>query len=270
MEKKQLLGHRQRLRDKFMQDGLEKLTDSEILELLLSFGTPRKDCKLTARAMLKKYGTLRDVFEADPKGLAEVAGAGPTNIVAIKFIHAVAGKFLEQRLLGRSYIRSSAQVMEYLRHHLENLDKEVFKVIYLDSANGVIAIENLSEGSINEAYIHPREIIERGVALKAVYLIFVHNHPAGLVTPSKNDESMTRRLVHASFLVNMKVLEHLIIGPNGSYFSFRDKGLISIYEQEIQETYKLPPRPTGGLLHEEDFYAANNNKINICNNKNTL
>lgn len=243
-------GHRGRLRDKFLNYGLEKLTEAEVLELLLSFGTPRKDCKQSARDLLDMFGTIRDVFEADPTLLAAVSGVGPANIVAIKLVHAVAGRYLERRLVGRSYLTSSAQVLEYLRHDLESLDKEVFKVIYLNNNNVIINIEDLSQGSITGAHVHPREVLERAVTLKATCLVFVHNHPSGNTRPSEDDHKLTRRLVHVAYLAEMMVLDHIIVGKQGEYFSFKDQGLILIYEQEVRETYRLNPRPSGGLLHE--------------------
>ncbi|MGL4208692.1 MAG: RadC family protein [Candidatus Adiutrix sp.] len=268
-KKKPQEGHRKRLRDKFMEHGIDKLTNAEILELLLSFGTPRKDCKLTARAMLEKFGTLRDVFEANDSLLSKIEGAGPANIVAIKFVHAVAGKFLEKRLVGRSYLSSSSHVLEYLRHSMESLEKEVFKVIYLDNNNAVICLENLSHGSIAEAHVHPREVLERAIALKSSCMVFVHNHPSGKVTPSEGDLKLTRRLVHLAYLGEMLVLDHIIIGKEGDFFSFKDNGLIILYEQEIRESYRLAPRPSGGLLHESNpviygtFLSKKNKKRTI-------
>lgn len=245
-------GHRQRLRDKFTAYGLEKMTDEEVLELLLSFGTPRKDCKQIARDMLKEFGTLRDVFEAKPELLAQIKGAGPTNIVAIKFIHAVAGKYLEKRLLGRDYLGSSRQVVEYLRHDLENRDKELFKIIHLDNSNLVLAVEDVSQGSVNEAYVDPREIIERGLTMRSSALIFVHNHPSGKLDPSFSDQKLTRHLVHATYMVKIKTIDHIIIGQGGAYFSFKDHGLIGIYEQEIGNAYQaIPSKGSSGLLHED-------------------
>lgn len=245
-------GHRQRLRNKFLDHGLEKLTDEEVLELLLSFGTPRRDCKQAARALLKKFGSIRDVFEAQTPELLEIMGVGPNNIVAIKLIHAVSGKFLEQRLTGRVYLNSSEQIIEYLRHDLESQDKEVFKVIYLDHDNVIIKIEDLSHGSLTQTYVHTRELLERAAALKSTCLVFVHNHPTGNVRPSEEDVKLTRRLVHAAFLVEMMVLDHIIIGKGGEYYSFKDEGVLKIFEQEIRHTYNMPPRPSGGLLHESN------------------
>lgn len=262
--------HRKRLREKFMEHGLEKLTEAEVLELLLSFGTPRKDCKLTARAMLARFGTIRDVFEASSEDLAAIEGAGPANIVAIKFIHAVAGRFLEKRLVGRSYFNSSSQINEYLRHEMESLEKEVFKIIYLDHNNAIINIENVSQGSITGAHVHPREVLERAINLKSSCLVFVHNHPSGNIAPSEEDQRLTRRLVHITYLSEIMVLDHVIIGKNNEYFSFRDKGLISLYEQEIKETYKLNPRPSGGLLHEANPVTYTPVRLKSRSKKGTL
>lgn len=245
-------GHRQRLRNKFLEHGLEKLTDEEIVELLLSFGTPRRDCKQSARDMLKKFGRIRDVFESSADELAEIAGVGPNNIVAIKFIHAVSGRFLEQRLTGKVYLNSSKQIIEYLRHSLENQDKEIFKVIHLDHNNAIIRIEDLSRGSISSAYVHPRELLERVIALKSSGLVFIHNHPSGNVRPSDKDVKLTRHLVHLNFMAEIKVLDHIIIGKGGEYYSFKDQGLLHIFEQEIKLTYNMQPRPSGALLNESN------------------
>lgn len=230
-------GHRQRLKDKFQSYGLDKFTDEEIIELLLTFGTPRRDCKQPARELLKTYGTIREVFEADPRDLAAIPGVGPNNIVAIKFIHAVAGKYLEKRLIDRVYLSSSKKVMEYLQHHMQSLTKEVFKIIYLDAANGVLALEDGSRGTVSSAAVYPREVIERALSLKAASLVFAHNHPSGKVQPSPDDYRLTRQLIQAAFVVQLRVVDHLIIGAGNTYYSFRDQGHLARYETEIKQFY---------------------------------
>jgi len=240
------------LRDKFLKNGLEKLTDEEVVELLLSFGTPRRDCKQAARDLMKKFGSIRGVFEASTEALSEIAGVGPNNIVAIKFIHAVSGKFLEQRLTGKVYLNSSEQVNQYLRHDLENQAKEIFKVIYLDSNNAIIKIEDLSRGSISSTHVDSRELLERAIHLKSAALVFVHNHPSGNIRPSDKDAQMTRRLVHAAFLFGIIILDHIIIGKGGEYFSFKDSKGLALFEREMRDTYSMPPRPSGTLLHDSN------------------
>lgn len=230
-------GHRKRLREKFRLHGLEKFTDEEIVELLLTFGTPRKDCKQPARELLKRFGSIQAIFQADIAELAEVKEIGQSNPVAIKFIVAVAGRYLKQDLMGREYLASSKKVFQYLRHDLENLHKEVFKVIYLDGANGVIGIEDLSQGTVGGTNVHPRELIERALANHAAGLVFAHNHPSGNIRPSPNDFRLTRQLIHAARLVEMSVIDHIIIGKGGKYFSFRDQGHLARYESEFRQFY---------------------------------
>ncbi|MBW2062196.1 MAG: DNA repair protein RadC [Deltaproteobacteria bacterium] len=236
-EKDPRLGHRQRLKDKFRQHGLEKFTDEEIIELLLTFGTPRKDCKQTARDLLKKFGSIPAIFDADLAKLTQVKNIGPNNPIAIKFIAAVAGTYLKRDLIGRDYLASSKKVFQYLQHDLENLPKEVFKVIYLDGANGVIGIEDLSQGTVGAANVHPRELIERALARNAAGLVFAHNHPSGSVRPSPNDFRLTRQLIHAARLVEISVIDHIIVGRGGKYFSFRDQGHLARYETEFKQFY---------------------------------
>lgn len=230
-------GHRQRLREKFLQHGLDKFTEEEIIELLLTFGTPRRDCKQAARSLLKEFGSIRSVFEAELSELAKVKGLGTNNPVAIKFINAVAGKYLEQRLVGREYLSSSRKVHEYLKHHMENLPKEIFKVIFLDGANSVLALEDISHGTVGRASVHPRELIERALFHQASGLVFAHNHPSGKTRPSPEDFRLTRQLVHAAQLVEMRVVEHLIVGRDSEYFSFRDQGHLTRYENEFKQFY---------------------------------
>ncbi len=232
-------GHRQRLRDKFQLHGLDKFTEAEVLELLLTFGTPRRDCKPIARALLSKFGTLREVFEAAPADLASVRGAGSMNILAIKFIQAVAGKYLEQRLKGRSYCGCAKELSAYLRHEMENLPKELFKAVYMDQASRILDIVDVAQGTISSASVYPRELVELAIKLNSCCLVLVHNHPSGNVSPSEEDQRLTRHLVHLSSLVGMKMLDHIIIGKNGTFFSFREHGLMDIYEREARAFYRL-------------------------------
>ena len=231
-------GHRERLRTKFLQHGLDKFTEEEVVELLLTFGTPRRDCKPAARALLAEFGSIRAVFEAEPSDLARLEGVGPNNIVALKFIFDVSGRYLEQSLIGRDYFSSSLRVHQYLKHHLENLDKELFKVIFLDGANGVLALENASRGTVGAAHVHPREIIERALALRSSGLVFAHNHPSGKTRPSPEDFRLTRQLVHAAHLVEMRVIDHLIVGKGGDYYSFSDQGHLERYRREFTRIYQ--------------------------------
>ncbi len=230
---RRVAGHRERLRQKFLTYGLSAFTDEEVLEMLLTFGTPRRDCKPAAREALRCLGGLAQVLEAPLEELLKIKGIGPKNALALKFIHEVARRFLAQRLKDRPYFSSSKEVYEYLAHSMIDLKKEVFKVIYLDSRNHIIAVEELFQGTVNESIVYPREVMERALKHHASALVMAHNHPSGDPTPSPADIRLTKHLLLAARLLQIRILDHLIIAKGG-YFSFADEGILSRLETEVQ------------------------------------
>jgi DNA repair protein RadC len=232
MEAKSREGHRKRLRARFNQSGLAAFLDYEIVELLLTLGTARKDCKPQAKEAIKRFKTLRGVLEAPPDELRKIKGITAHNIFVIKFMQEIARKFLKEQVLDRPYCRSSKEVFNYLYHSMRDLKKEVFKVMFLDSQNRVVEIEDLFEGTLNASAIYPREIVRGAVKHNAAALIFVHNHPAGNPQPSDNDKQITQDLVFAANIMQIRVLDHIIIGDN-RYFSFADAGLIAGYDSDF-------------------------------------
>ena len=225
-------GHRKRLRERFNQSGLGAFLDYEIVELLLTLGTARKDCKRQAKEAIKRFKSLRGVLEAPPEELQKIKGITAHNVFVIKFMQEIAREFLKEQVLEKPYCRSSREVFDYLYHSMRDLKKEVFKVMFLDSQNRVVEIEDLFEGTLNASAIYPREIIQSAVKHNAVALIFVHNHPAGNPQPSDNDKQITQDLVFAGNIMQIKVLDHIVIGEN-RYFSFADAGLIEEYDSEF-------------------------------------
>jgi DNA repair protein RadC len=232
MDDRRTEGHRKRLRERFLQSGLGAFLDYEVVELLLTLGTPRKDCKQQAKDAMERFKTLRGVLEARPEELREIKGIGPTHVFVAKFIQELAREFLKKQLLDRPYCRSSREVFDYLYHSMRDLKKEVFKVMFLDSQNHVVGIEDLFEGTLNASAVYPREIVQSAIKHNATALIFVHNHPAGNPQPSDNDKQITQDLVFAGNIVQVKVLDHIIIGDN-RYFSFADAGLIDGYNTDF-------------------------------------
>ncbi len=222
-------GHRKRLREKFLKSGLKGFHDYEIIELLLTLGSPRKDCKQPAKEAIKRFKTLRGVLEAFPKELQQIDGIGPHSAFGIKLVQEVAREFLKERIIDKAVYKSSQEIFDYLYHSMRDLKKEVFKVIYLNSRNQIIETADLFEGTINSSSISPREVIESAIKNNAASLIFVHNHPSGDPEPSKSDKELTRDLVYAGSIMRIKVLDHIIIG-NNRYFSFAGEGLIEEYE----------------------------------------
>jgi DNA repair protein RadC len=172
---------------------------------------------------------LRGVLEASPEELQEIKGITPYNTFVIKFVQEVAREFLKEQILNKPFCKSSKEVFDYLYHSMRDLKKEVFKVMFLNAQNQVIEIENLFEGSLTFSAVYPREIIEKAIKYNAAALIFVHNHPSGNPEPSDNDKQITKDLVFAGNIMQIKVLDHIIIGDN-RYFSFADEGLIEEYE----------------------------------------
>ncbi len=232
MEVQSQEGHRKRLRERFNRSGLAAFLDYEIVELLLTLGTPRRDCKPQAKEAIKRFQTLRNVLEAPPNELRQIKGITDHNIFVIKFMQEIARAFLKEQLLDKPYCRSCREVFDYLYHSMRDLKKEVFKVMFLDSQNRVVDIEDLFEGTLNASAIYPREIIQGAVKHNAATLIFVHNHPAGNPQPSDNDKQITQDLVFAGNIMQIKVLDHIIIGEN-RYFSFADAGLIVEYNSDF-------------------------------------
>ena len=224
-------GHRKRLRDKFLKSGLGGFHDYEIVELLLSLGTPRRDCKLPAKEAIRRFGTLRGVLEAPIEEMAKIEGIGPYNAFGIKLVQEVAREFLRAKIIDKPFYSSSREVFDYLYHSMRGLKKEVFKVLYLTGQNQVIETADLSEGTVNSSAVAPREVIEGAIKHSAASLVFVHNHPSGNPQPSASDMSLTRELVYAGRVMQIKVLDHIIIGEN-RYYSFASEGLIEEYEMD--------------------------------------
>ncbi|MDD5038638.1 MAG: DNA repair protein RadC [Dehalococcoidales bacterium] len=225
-------GHRKRLREKFIKSGLQGFHDYEIVELLLSLGTPRRDCKQQAKEAIKRFKTLRGVLEAPPEELQQIDGIGPHSAFGIKLVQEVAREFLKEKIIDKPIYKSAQEIFDYLYHSMRDLKKEVFKVIYLNSQNQIIETEDLFQGTVNASAVSPREIIESAIKYSAVSLIFVHNHPSGNPEPSPSDKELTRELVYAGGVMQIKVLDHIIIG-NNKYFNFAGAGLIEKYELDF-------------------------------------
>lgn len=226
-------GHRQRLRDKFLTSGLSGFHDYEVIELLLTLGTPRKDCKESAKEALRKFHTLQGVLEAAPNELCQIHGIGPKSLFGIRLIKAVADRYLERRMTTKCHIHNSKELFDYLYAAIGSKTRECFMVIYLDAKNGIISNQILFKGTLTAASVYPREVIRGAIDHKAAALIFAHNHPSGATDPSPEDIAITRRLIFALRMVDIAVHDHIIIG-NNHYYSFADKGLIQRMRIECQ------------------------------------
>jgi len=227
-------GHRQRLRDRFLAGGLEGFHDYEVIELLLTLFTPRKDCKDSAKALLKRFKTLQGVFEAPVNELCEVQGVGPKNVFGIKLIPAVSKRFLQQKVVQSEALNNAEALFDFLYHSMSARDRECFKALFLDAKNRVLAVETLFEGTLTASSVYPREVVRAALNHRAAAVIFAHNHPSGDPEPSGADMDITRRLVMACMTMGITVHEHLVVG-NGRYYSFADNGHIARMRRQFEQ-----------------------------------
>ena len=227
-------GHRRRLRDKFMEAGLAGFHDYEVVELLLTLATPRKDCKDAAKAALEKFGTLQGVVEASVSDLCSVQGIGPGNAFGIRLIQAVADRYLEKKVIMTDPLSNSKALFDYLYLTMGGKDRESFKALFLDAKNRVTATETLFTGTLTASSVYPREVVRAALDRGAAAVIFAHNHPSGDPEPSPADFSITRQLVFACQTMGITVHEHVIIG-NNRYYSFADEGHIAQMNSEFQK-----------------------------------
>jgi len=227
-------GHRERLRERFLSTGLEGFHDYEVIELLLTLGTPRKDCKEAAKAMIKTFKCLPAVFDASEDELRKINGIGPKNLFGIKFVQAVAARYHERKLIDRDPLKNSKDLFDYLYSSMASKDRECFQVLYLDAKNRVLAAEVLFQGTLTASSVYPREVVKSALSRRAAAVIFAHNHPSGDPEPSAADFTITRQLVFACMTMGITVHEHLVIG-DGAYFSFADHGHINQMCRQYQE-----------------------------------
>jgi len=235
-------GHRWRLREKFLKGGLQGFLDFEIVEILLTLGTPRRDCKQQAKDAIRHFKGLRRVLEADEEELLEIPGIGHHNVFGLKLVQEVARRFLKEKMMSRPVCHSSREVFDYLYHTLRDAKIEKFKVLFLDSKNTILEEKTFFEGTVDASAVYPREVIKAALRHDASSLIFVHNHPSGDPDPSESDREITKELVFATAIMQLKVLDHIIIG-NNRYFSFADHGLVEEYELHLKNIRKDPKWP---------------------------
>jgi len=203
-------GHRKRLRERFFQSGFDGFLDYEVIELLLTLGTPRKDCKQPAKEAIKKFNGLRSVLDATFDELQQIKGIGPSNAFGIKLYQAISERYAKEKNDPKTVMDSPKLVFEYLREKLGREKKECFTVLYLGTRNQLISDE-VSVGILNASLVHPREIFNKAILNHASHVILAHNHPSGDPTPSNDDIVTTRRLVEAGKILGIAVVDHVIV-----------------------------------------------------------
>ena len=219
----------ERPREKLAARGVDALSDAELIAVLLRTGLVRKNAVEVARDLLKKYGSLEGASRCGVKELEKVAGIGPTKALELVAAFGLGNRLARQKM-SKQKIDSPELVHELIGAEMRMLHKESLRVILLDTRYHLIRVEEVSVGSVNESIAHPRDVFRPALVSSAYAVIVVHNHPSGDASPSQTDHSLTRRLAEAAELLQIKLLDHVIIGApteeNPGYFSFKEAGVL--------------------------------------------
>jgi DNA repair protein RadC len=218
-------GHRQRLRDRFVQAGPDAFADYELLELLLTIAIPRRDVKQLAKALIARFGSYAEVIGASRKSLLQVTGVGENAATQIGLVAASVQRVTRGAVAKREVLNSWAALLDHCRAAMAFSEREEFRILFLDKRNQLIADEVQQRGTVDHTPVYPREIIKRALELSATAIILAHNHPSGDPTPSQADIRMTREIVDIALPLGIAVHDHVIIAKNG-HVSFKAKGLI--------------------------------------------
>jgi DNA repair protein RadC len=219
-------GHRERLKKRYRAAGLEGFHDHEVLELILCYAVQRKDVKPLAKALLKTFGNIKGVIDADIADLEKIHGIGAHTAVGLKLIKDLCTLYLRQQAEERPQITCTSELVNYCKAALGGLKDEQFRVIFLDAQNRIIDVETIQEGIVNQAVVYPRKVLENALKRKASAIILLHNHPSGNVRPSDADIRLTRTILETAKALDILVHDHIIIGEN-RFFSFREEGIMS-------------------------------------------
>lgn len=216
----------ERPREKLMQLGPEKLSDSELIAILLRTGRREQTALDLAKTIIRHHGDFRNLSTMNYQELFRIKGIGPVKAVTLSAAFEIARRTASLPLPDKLKISEPDIVFQKYKATLAHLKKEVFMVLLLNSANTLIKDVKISEGILNSSLVHPREVFQSAVLESAASVILLHNHPSGEVTPSQEDKEITYRLIEAGKMMDIPVLDHIIIGQQ-QYFSFKEEGLIS-------------------------------------------
>lgn len=215
----------ERPREKFLKFGVQSLSDAELLAIFLRTGVKGKTAVDLARDLLLDFGGLAQILTADHKGFCSGHGLGTAKYVQLQAVLEMSRRYLLQKNMKGDAFTSPDQVREYLSLKLRHLQHEVFACLFLDNKHRVIEYQELFTGTLTSAGVYPREVVKACLAKNAAAVIFAHNHPSGVAEPSDADKQITDQLIKALALIEVRVLDHLIIG-DGDPLSFAERGLI--------------------------------------------
>jgi len=215
----------ERPREKLVHRGPQALSDAELLAIFLRTGVRGQSAVDLARSLLHRFGGLRQLLEADQSAFCDSPGLGLAKYVQLQAVLEMSRRHLEETLIRGDALDSVAATRRYLTSRLRHQPHEVFACLFLDNRHRMIRYEELFHGTIDGASVHPRQVVRRALHHNAAALIFAHNHPSGVAEPSRADEQITRRLKDALGLIDVRVLDHFVIG-DGQAVSFAERGLL--------------------------------------------
>lgn len=210
-------GHRERLRAKYLKAGHDGMLDYEKLELLLTFVIARRDVKPIAKEMMAKFGSISRILDASEEELLGIKGVGKSAFVLLRLLKGLCSDYLYERIEDKEIVESSEDVLKYAKMKLAGLKNEVFMVIYLNTRNEILGSEILVEGTVDQLFIHPRQLMERALNMSARGIVLIHNHPSGTAKPSPADLALTSAIKVAADAMRIDVVDHLIVTRNTCY-----------------------------------------------------
>ena len=215
----------ERPREKLLEQGVETLSDAELLAIFLRVGVTGSSAVDLARELLNTFGGLNGIFAAPLAELTMVNGIGSSKYAQLQAIFEMSRRALNEQMQVKDVLTSPQQVRDYLCLKLGSLMREVFVVLFLDAQNRVVATEEMFSGTLTQTSVCPREVVKRALHHNAASVIFAHNHPSGIAQQSQADELITTELKKSLALVDVRVLDHFIIAGNSS-LSFSERGLL--------------------------------------------
>ncbi|MBI3562051.1 MAG: DNA repair protein RadC [Gammaproteobacteria bacterium] len=215
----------ERPRERLLHSGAQQLTDAELLAIFLRTGRPGVSAVDLARELLHEFGNLRELLTADQTRFCRIKGLGPAKFSSLQAVLEMGRRHLWQTLQQRDAITDPDHAKRYIHARLRDYGHEVFACLFLDTRHRVLQFEELFRGSLHGASVHPREVVKRALYHNAAALILAHNHPSGVAEPSAADRDLTTRLAAALGLVDVRVLDHLVVGESGC-ISFSERGWV--------------------------------------------
>ena len=217
------MGHRKRLKERFLREGLQNFGDAQVLELLLFFALPRQDTSPIAHALLQRFGSLSAVMDARAEDLLEVGGIGESAVVLLKLAPGLLGRYLESSRDPGAILLTTHQCGEYLLSHFFGARDEMIYLLCLDAKCKVLACRKLHQGSVNTAAVSVRKVVEAAISANATSVVLAHNHTSGLALPSEADKETTRALFYALKAVDVLLADHIVVAGD-DFVSLADDG----------------------------------------------